>query len=56
MEPAFGLAELLLAAPEHKTMLPGGTRESQSDVFTLIRHPAGLATYIDVANARNTYG
>ena len=28
---------LLLALPEHKTALPGGRRESQSDVFALIR-------------------
>ena len=28
---------LLLALPEHKTPLPGGRRESQSDVFALIR-------------------
>jgi hypothetical protein len=29
--------ELLLAIPEHKVPLPGGTRESQCDVFALIR-------------------
>ena len=27
--------ELLLAVPEHKVPLPGGTRESQNDVFAL---------------------
>jgi len=32
-----GEAELLLALPEHKTPLPGGRRESQSDVFALLR-------------------
>ena len=42
---AFGPGELLFAVPEHKTMLPGGTRESQSDVFLLVRHQSGLATY-----------
>jgi hypothetical protein len=42
--PAFGLFELLLTIPEHKTELPGGRRESQSDVFALIRHETGLAT------------
>lgn len=41
---AFGPFELLLAIPEHKTPLPGGRRESQSDVFALIRHQQGLAT------------
>jgi hypothetical protein len=29
--------ELLLALPEHKVPLPGGNRESQSDVFALVR-------------------
>jgi hypothetical protein len=30
-------AELLLAIPEHKVPLPGGQRESQCDVFALVR-------------------
>lgn len=42
---AFGPGELLFAIPEHKTPLPGGRRESQSDVFALVRHQSGLATY-----------
>jgi hypothetical protein len=29
-------AELLLAIPEHKVPLPGGTRDSQCDVFALV--------------------
>lgn len=41
---AFGPFDLVLAIPEHKTVLPGGARESQSDVFVLIGHDAGLAT------------
>ncbi len=45
MEQAFGLGELLFAVPEHKTSLPGGERKSQSDVFALVRHEGGLATY-----------
>ena len=45
MSSAFGPAELLFAIPEHKTALPGGGRESQSDVFALVRHEEGLATY-----------
>jgi hypothetical protein len=32
-----GQAELLLAVPEHKVALDGGQRESQNDVFALIR-------------------
>lgn len=42
LEQAFGPTELLLAMPEHKTPLPGGRRESQSDVFALGRHGGGL--------------
>ena len=45
MTEANGPAELLFAIPEHKTALPGGRRESQSDIFALVRHPGGLATY-----------
>jgi hypothetical protein len=33
----IGSPELLLAIPEHKVALPGGTRESQCDVFALVR-------------------
>lgn len=32
-----GSVELLLALPEHKVALPGGNRESQCDVFALVR-------------------
>lgn len=45
MSEAFGRSDLLFAVPEHKTTLPGGGRESQSDVFALVRHPGGLACY-----------
>ncbi|MDE2441606.1 MAG: hypothetical protein KGP14_11325 [Betaproteobacteria bacterium] len=42
LEQAFGPTELLLAIPEHKTPLPGGRRESQSDVFAIGRHGDGV--------------
>jgi hypothetical protein len=42
LAPILGPVELLLAIPEHKTPLPGGSRESQSDVFALGRHAEGL--------------
>lgn len=45
MEEAFGPGEYLLGIPEYKTPLPGGSRQSQSDVFVLMRHEAGLAAY-----------
>lgn len=42
IEAAVGPTELLFGTPEHKTPLPGGSRESQSDVFALGRHHGGL--------------
>ena len=41
LEPHVGALDPLLVVPEHKTKLPGGRRESQSDVFLLGRHAAG---------------
>lgn len=35
--PHFSEVELLLAIPEYKVPLPGGTRESQNDLFCLLR-------------------
>lgn len=43
LEDALGKVEPLIIIPEHKTALPGGRRESQSDVFLLARHGAGKA-------------
>jgi hypothetical protein len=37
LHPLVGPAELLIAIPEHKVALPGGRRESQCDVFALVR-------------------
>ena len=42
LAPTLGTLELLLAIPEHKTPLPGGRRASQSDIFALGRHAAGV--------------
>lgn len=41
LEAALGKIEPLLIIPERKTALPGGRRESQSDVFLLARHASG---------------
>lgn len=41
LEGAMGKVEPLIIIPEHKTALPGGRRESQSDVFVLARHATG---------------
>ena len=48
LETVVTAPRLLLALPEHKTPLPGGRRESQSDVFALIRSDEHLiATTIE---------
>ena len=47
---------LLFAKPEHKTMLPGGTRESQSDILALVRHKGGLATYTVEGKVEEAFG
>jgi hypothetical protein len=39
VKPHFGQCDLLLDIPEHKVPLPGGRRESQCDVFALLRAP-----------------
>jgi hypothetical protein len=33
--------DLLIAVPEHKTVLPGGGRESRFSAMTLVYHPDG---------------
>jgi hypothetical protein len=40
--PLLGEPELLLALPEHKVPLPGGSADSQSDVFALVKTNGGL--------------
>lgn len=37
LAPVFPSAELLLALPEHKVPLPGGSRSSQTDIWVLAR-------------------
>ena len=41
---AVGPVQPLLIIPERKTALPGGSRESQSDVFLVARHGSGVIT------------
>lgn len=41
-EAMLGPTELLAAFPEWKTPLPGGRRESQTDILALVRAPNGL--------------
>lgn len=40
----FDSLKPLLVIPEHKVPLPGGTRDSQNDVWVLARHARGLAS------------
>jgi hypothetical protein len=56
MEAAFGAPMLLFGVPEHKTIIPGGTRESQSDILALVRHDRGLATYTIEGKVEEAFG
>jgi hypothetical protein len=38
---AFGRTDLLIAVPEHKTVLPRDGRESRFNALTLVQHPDG---------------
>lgn len=52
----LGPTSLLLAIPEHKTPLPGGQRESQSDVFALGRHNGGLVACTIEGKVNEAFG
>ncbi len=56
LQPLMGEAELLLALPEHKTALPGGRRESQSDVFALLRTKLGLVALTVEGKVEEPFG
>jgi len=56
MADAFGTPALLFAVPEHKTPLPGGSRDSQSDILALVRHEGGLATYTIEGKVNEPFG
>ena len=49
-------AELLLAIPEHKVPLPGGQRESQCDVFALVRFGEETAAVSVEAKVNEPFG
>jgi hypothetical protein len=48
--------ELIWAIPEHKVPLPGGRRESQCDVFALLRDPHGLSALAVEAKVSEPFG
>jgi len=52
----LGGAELLLAIPEHKVALPGGGRESQCDVFALVRLTSGTCAMAVEAKVDEPFG
>jgi len=52
----FPNAELLLAVPEYKVALPGGTRDSQNDVFALLRDDDGIITCMVEAKRNEPFG
>lgn len=52
----FPTATLLLAIPEYKVALPGGTRDSQNDVFALLRDERGLITCMIEAKRDEPFG
>lgn len=49
-------AELLLGIPEHKVALPGGRRESQCDVFALVRQGNRTCSVAIEAKVNETFG
>ena len=52
----LGPVELLFAVPEWKTPLPGGRRESQSDVFAVVRSSRGIVTCTIEGKVSETFG
>ena len=51
-----GSFELLFAIPEHKVALPGGRRESQCDVFALVKKRDELTAIAVEAKVNETFG
>ncbi|WP_406645695.1 hypothetical protein QEZ52_17155 [Aliisedimentitalea scapharcae] len=49
-------AELLLAIPEHKVPLPGGSRASQCDVFALVSTATGICAVSVEAKVNEPFG
>lgn len=49
-------SELLLAVPEHKVALPGGRRESQCDVFALVRSNGKTVAVAVEAKVNESFG
>ena len=54
--PTFVASELLLAIPEHKVRIPGGSRASQTDLWLLLRAPGGLASVAIEGKVKESFG
>jgi hypothetical protein len=52
----FDSLKPLLVIPEHKVPLPGGSRDSQNDVWVLARHMKGLASITVEGKVSETFG
>jgi hypothetical protein len=54
--PHFSDIDLLLAIPEHKVALPGGSRSSQNDVWVLARAHGNLVSIAVEGKVSETFG
>ena len=55
MVPEFSGAELLMAFPEYKVPLPGGSHPSQNDVFAVLSNAHGVLSMMVEAKAREDF-
>ena len=55
-EPLLANLDLLLAVPEFKVHLPGGTRPSQNDIFVLARSSAGPICIMVEGKVNESFG
>jgi hypothetical protein len=53
--PTFQTIELLLAIPEHRVPLPGGSRSSQNDIWALARSDEGLVSIAVEGKVEETF-
>lgn len=52
----FPKAEMLFAIPEYKVPIPGGARDSQNDLFVLLRDKIGLVACMVEAKRNEPFG
>ena len=54
--PEIGRAQMLLGIPEHRVALPGGGRQSQTDLWVLARGVSGLVSIAVEGKVRESFG